>query len=345
MPSSKKAILSTAIVLFFVIAISAVITLPYLRSESEYYLDSEIREELAGNIDCIILGSSHTLTAFDTATIDDRLDCFSYNISGLQMTLDGRYYMLEKELARNPVDTVILELSYNAFTRIENEEYAHGDESTIARLDSFSERIGYLLRYVTLDDWLNLYSRQISSGLSHYASMVLGSLKNAQFVGEKGSCFYDPVDVSIAPEKVAEEYNSGSVNQFREENTEKVVKILRLCEDKGIKVIVVVTPVSDSFLWRLGNMDYFRTSLEDFCETRQLELYDFNLINSRYSLFQDDVSYKDQNHLSKPGAEAFTDLMCDILERVAAGEDVSDEFYDSYASLLKDSPYRQYLNN
>ena len=181
MPSSKKAILSAAVVLFLVVAISAVITMPYLHSEAEYYLDSEVREELAGSIDCIILGSSHTLTAFDTGTIDERLDCFSYNISGLQMTLDARYYLLEKEITRNPIDTVILELSYNAFTRIEDEEYAHGDESTIARLDSFPERMGYLFRYVSLDDWLNLYSRQISSGLSHYASMVLGSLKNAEF--------------------------------------------------------------------------------------------------------------------------------------------------------------------
>ena len=65
-------------------------------------------------------------------------------------------------------------------------------------------------------------------------------------------------------------------------------------------------------------------------------LYDFNLLKDRFSLFRDDVSFHDTEHMSRVGAEVFTAVFCDTLLAEQRGEDISSRFYASYAEMTED---------
>ena len=108
MHNSKQIVISTLSFILLFAVISTLIIVPYWNSETDYFQDSQLREDLAGQIDCLVIGASHALTAFDTNVLDERLGCFSYNLSGSMMTLDSKYYFLKKELERNPVETVLV---------------------------------------------------------------------------------------------------------------------------------------------------------------------------------------------------------------------------------------------
>jgi hypothetical protein len=346
MHNFKKVISSVVVTILLFTVVSWTIIAPYMNSEFSYFQDNKLRESIAGEIDVIAIGASHGLNAFDTGILDASLDCFSYNLSASMMTLDSKYYLLKKELDRNPVETVILELSFDTLARNESAEFAIGDEVTIARLDSFGERMNYMLRYMKIDDWLNLYSRQIVTGLARYLSMLHGSEMNSVDYGAKGYCAKNTADVTLSEEQVPRVFNSRSVvADYPEKNIAKLNSIVELCKEHDVRIIVTVVPLSDALIWENDGWDDFYHWTTLYCEENDCEFYDLNLIRNRYELFNDRESFSDADHLCSDGAEVFTKAFCDIINRVDAGEDISHLFYSSYAEMKQDSPYAVYLGN
>ena len=110
MHSFKKAMKSSMIFLILLTICTETIVYPYFHSETYHYQDGYVREELQGTLDFLICGASQAQRGISPMILDQKLGCNSYNIASPLMTLHSRYYMLEKELERNPVKTVIIEL-------------------------------------------------------------------------------------------------------------------------------------------------------------------------------------------------------------------------------------------
>lgn len=346
MQTSKKIFRSVAVVILTFIMLSVIVIEPYLNSETAYYQDNELRNMLEGKIDCIVLGSSHGLAAFDTNVLDDSLPCCSYNLSTVRMTLDNKYCILEKELQRNPAKTVILEISYDTLARSESEEFSEGDEIAVSRLETFSERVSYMLRSVQLDDWLNIYSRLFVKGLSYYMDLLQGNTGSAVDYQAKGFLFRDTVDVTMSEERARETYNYRQVTtDYPDENVKKFSALVELCKSYNSRVIVVVTPLSDAIIWRRDNWHSFHNWMLEYCSNNGCEFYDLNLLSNRYSLFSDSTSFYDDCHMSGPGAAECTKAFCEIINKVDAGEDISHLFYSSYEEMKQDSPYAVYLDD
>ena len=327
------------------ILISVAVIEPYLRSETGFFQDGNLRKSLAGKIDTIAIGASHAQLGINTALMDEKLQCFGYNLSGQMMTLSNRYHMLQKELERNPVDTVILELSFDTLTRNEKEEFAMGDDHTVVRMDSSGERISYMLRYMPVDDWLNLYSRTFVMGMVRYYNILKGDTASAVNYVQKGFLPKPAKDVSLVPSQVAAVRSNTRIDtDYRQENIEKFTAIINLCKEYDAQVIVVVVPLSHAKIWQYDGWDDFYNWARAYCREQQCDFYDFNLLTDRYDLLQDATSFEDEEHLSETGAYAFTESMCGILNRAEAGEDVASFFYDSYEEMKEDSLYMQYLS-
>ena len=64
-----------------------------------------------------------------------------------------------------------------------------------------------------------------------------------------------------------------------------------------------------------------------------LQYYDFNLIKTKEEKLPDSSAYSDKFHLGNKGAGTFTEMFADVLNKKAAGEDISDMFYTSYSEL------------
>lgn len=329
MRSSKKAIAVTAGLLAVLLVLSL-----FLSGQSVHVSTLEASGQV-GRSDLLIVGASQAECAFVPAVLDEELGCVSCNLAISAMTNDDKYLILEGELARNPVQTVVIEVSYNAMARSNKNDLADGNYAVYDQLSSARDRWDYLIHHTPFDNWLYVYAKDMVSGLRSMLSMP----ENTARVENRGYIAWEPRDYTLSPEDAARQYQSlvYSTGDYLDGTIEGLDQIVSLCKSYGARVIVAVVPISDGFLWRYQGMDQFRQWLKAFCEERQIECYDFNLHRQRYALFSDAVSYgSSEDHMSETGARAFSDL----LARTIDAPDRDAQFYESYEELLEDSPYR-----
>lgn len=344
MHNFKKFALSVLGVVIVFALLSAVLIAPFLHSEMAYYQDGNVRDELAGSIDTLIIGSSNSLCGMNPTILDRELSCNSYNLSSTLMSMGSRDFLLRKEIARNPVKTVIVDLSYETLTRNENAEYAQGDCVTLARLSSFGERINFMFHHVRMDDWLNMYSRLSISGMEWWLSVLTGHEMHNVEARAKGFYERSSNDIMISAEDVKQSYKQNLLNtEFNESSVNQFVSQIEFCKQQGAQVILAVMPKSDRNIWRFEGQDTFLQKAQKLAQAMDCSLFDLNLLRNRYDLWSDYDSYYDETHLSGEGAEVLTEVFCDIIKK-SKTEDVSQYFYKSYEEMKADSPYAKYLN-
>lgn len=333
MHSFKKALLSFLAILLCIIVFSTIIIAPFMHDQ-----DRKTRSDLAGNLDFLVIGASHAQFGFSPEVLDDELGVCSYNLSSILMPMSGRLEMLRKEISRNPVKTVVLEVSYDTLSIDNDKAFNEGDPQIIARLDTTSERMNYLTSYVTLDGWLNIYARMVVYGISQWKDIVL---RHSQSLTYKGFSPKQTNDVTLSEQAASTKRDRWAykVSDTRQDNLDMLRLIIELCQEHNIRTMVVVTPLADGFIWEHSNMDDFSTMLRDFCTDCDCEFYDLNLDKERYNTYSDDISFMDETHLSSIGATAMTARFCRIITEVAEGKDVSNRFYNSYEEMKQDSPY------
>ena len=318
--------------------VSAAFIVPWLHTPTDFH-DQALRGRLAGQIDTLIIGQSYAMNGIVPGQLDGKLGTHTYNLSGSLMPLDGQAYMLAKELARNPVRHVILEITPDTFTLDEHKTYGNGDAYIIARLDALPERLDYLIRCVEPSDWPSVYARMLLQSMRSAAYRLLGRMEridesNMGFNPEAGR------DMTLEPDWARAQHRSMSIfHAPREENIRAYEALIELCLDAGCEVTIVYTPVSHAKVWQLYDQDKFLSWARELAARYGVPLFDFNLLRDRYTLFSDATSFSDDSHLSAEGAGVFSGVMADVLLACRAGEDVSERFYDSYEEVIHDSVY------
>lgn len=300
--------------------------------------DRNARDDLAGSLDYLFVGASHGLRAFIPSVIDEELNCNSYNLSGALMTFNGREAILNEELQRNDIKTVVIEISFDAFVRTSDE--VEGNLYTVPRLAPASKRITYFIKNIDVFHYDLPYYYYFKDGMFALINNIrTNNLSNDQN-NNKGYEAIESNDITLSDNAVLETLNSYSIDTtFRQNNIASFDRMVDSCRDNNTKVIVVVTPISDSRIWEVDNWNDFYLTLKDFCEERNIEVYDFNLLKNRYELFNDSVSYYDDIHLSDEGAHVFSREFSIIMNMVNNHQDVSSLFYSSYSQMKADSPY------
>ena len=336
----KRFILYVLSVVLVVVLVSAAFIVPWLHTPTDSH-DQALRANLAGQIDTLIIGQSYAMNGIMPTKLDEKLGTVTYNLSGSLMPIHGQAYMMEKELARNPVKHVFIEITPDTFTTDELTTYGNGDSYIVARLDSLSEQLDYLVRCVQPSDWPNIYARFLLQSMRSAAYRLLG----------KGTMIDDSLmgfvplkaeDVSLDPDSAhAYHVTMGIFHDPIEINIQKYETLIQLCQQAGCDVTLFYTPVSHAKTWQLYDQDKFLPWAKALAEKYGVSLFDFNLLKSRYSLFTDETSFSDDSHLSAEGAEVFSGVMADIIARHRAGEDVSSLFYTDYSEVHADSIYRK----
>ena len=342
----KRILLSLGAVLIAFAVVSLAVIEPCLNNSREaYYCDSEVRGELAGTLDCLIIGSSEGLVAFDPAVIDEELSVHSYNLCGTLMTLGSTYYFLEKELERNPVKTVVLEFSPSTL-REREASYESGDIVTLRRLDSFGERWGFMLKHMDLEEWPYAYSVFFLNGLKYTKDSLLGH-EIPDFLNDptgeqvtKGAYFKPAMDITLSKEEAEKVYATKAMSvDYPAECIKEYEGIIDLCKSHGVKVAAVYVPVADSYNWKYANQDEFEAFAEAFFDRLGCDYYNMNLYKGRFELWNDRVSFNGEQHMSREGATSFSKAFSDVWKADASEKDTY--FFDDYSQMLQYSPYRQ----
>lgn len=330
MHNFKQALKTTLCFLLTIGIISFGLMELYFQTTNYYYQDGEIREELSGTIDCVISGASHGMRAFNTPVIDNSLNVHSYNLCSSRMTMKGRYDILKEEIERNPINTVIVEVSYDAMSRDRKEEGPEGDIYVLGRIKGVSKRLSFFFSSFYPSEYPRMYYDTLSRGYFGITCALNGQFKTTQTATIQGYYPYSDADLGV-PELTADLYDSAEFDtSVTDYNRDYLNKILDLCEKHGAKVILTTTPLSEYTIYRCSNLDDFYDYYCELAKERNIEYYDFNLLKNKNELFSDDTSFYDEAHLNNIGADTFTSILCETLLRADNGENVKESFYSSY---------------
>lgn len=331
MNNFRKIILHTLLLLLFVVMLLVGFMAPYFYGEKYYYQDYKVRKSLSGEIDTLIVGSSHALRSVKPTVLNKELNIKSYNLSSPLMSMYGRYVLLKKEVERNPIKTVYLELSYNALTLDRASLGFEGDLYVLGRLENIIERLKFSKKAFTSNEYTKVFSDTIQR--STYA---LSKFSNETIV-QYETYGYLPVETkaqSLTLEEKNTIFNTEKIDtDIKKENLEYFNKFIKLCKEKEIRIVLIVTPVTEKMILPYENNDELFSQYIDLAKKNNCEYYDFNLDKKRTELYSEELSYYDSTHMSDYGAETFSIRFSEIIKKVNEGKDVSDEFYESYDKL------------
>lgn len=331
MHNFKKIILHTALLIFFVIIILICSTLPYFWGESYYYQDYKVRTSLSGKLDTLVIGSSHALRSIKPTVLNEKLNTKAYNLSSPLMSMYGRYVMLEKEINRNPIKTVYLEISYNALTLDRKTLGLEGDLYVLGRFDNVFERINFFTNAFTPDEYRKVLSDIIVRSKNSFS--IHNTIEQYKTFGYLSM----PSNNQLLSDEVKEKVKNTKVldTKIKEESLNYFDKIIKLCKNNDIRVIFVVTPVTERMILEYSNLDDIFSQYIDLAKEYNCEYYDFNLDKHRKKLYSEESSFYDNTHMSDSGAEIFSNRLTEIIEDVDRGNNVSNYFFNSYTELKK----------
>lgn len=337
MRNFRKTLISTLAVLLCFAMLVGIAEWPYFTKEGYYYQDAKVRRQMAGSIDTIVSGASQGLRAIDPRTLDEVLGCSAYNLSSVLDTMKGRYQMLKYELDRNPVDTVILELSYDALTRSNGTTGYEGNLYHLGRMDNAWQYLSFFIMDVKPEDYVQTLYDTVNRGITIWKQMATGTLTRPVQYETHGFVPCAAATAQPEPEEYPALYHTKELDLDKnEEDLKWLTRTLELCRERNIRVILVTTPVSEGRLWEYDGYDTVRSWYRELSEAWDLSFYDFNLYRDKVSHYPEDTSFYDKGHMSLEGAEVFSRDLAEVLDRADRGEDTDGLFYDSYEEAIRE---------
>ena len=341
MRDSKKAILAIVIFLLCV----ALCSVPFVSASGHtdrllnYATLNRMESlEIPPDTDYLFCGSSQCAMSFIPDVIDPLLQVHSYNLSVQAMKWRGRYELLKHILPSYKIKTVVLEISYDSLTLADNLRLG-GDLLTHQYFKRYLG-IPYQLRNSILTQYFNRvqdeYNLAMKTGFENFfadlrhhervdsAVVVDGKKENrgyerypsrsvCLFSAEADSMFEtDAVETAILPE-----------------NAELLLDCIQLCQEYGVKVELVVVPVSEAFIWTHSGLDEYFSEIKRIAAENSIPYCDYNLLQNRTSVFSDIDSFYNTTHLCQYGADTFSRLYANCLPQ----DYEAASFFDSYASL------------
>jgi len=337
MHNFKKILISTSLFLTGCILMSVVLLGFYFNTCYQYYQDAGVREELAGTIDTLFVGSSRSFYGIDTEAIDKCLGGNSYSLSAPAISPTGKYTLVKKELQRNNIKKVVLGLEDDDLT-YDNERWkSEGEISLISRLSNPKERVNYFFKNVRVEDYPKFYSVWMNLGTKAVIKSVLSPESNGTEI--KTIHKKKPKDISLTDDEILNERASEPVEPEVEQCKDQLRELIKLCQSYNAEVVLIIMPNAESWLWRAANYEPLVNDFVEIANETNCKIYNFDLFINRDEYFNDSSSFYDKRHLSSEGADSFTKLYCEFFTEVNNGTDVSNMFYSSYDEAIKHMDY------
>lgn len=301
------------------------------------------------NIDILFVGSSHCYRSFIPEIFDEELGVNTFNVGTSSQYLDGSYMVIKEAARYNDIEHIYLELYYNiAFatykTRTEmTQTYIISDY-----LRPSLDKLRYLLDASAKDYYANsfiLARRNWSKFFDEeYVKNVLvkkgtDAYKNYEYTYVTGESEWYAGKGYVANNVIIKDWNYFSASGWGGINIDGVSEdwfksledIIAFCNKRDISLTLVSAPMPNFLLARVGNYDKYVELVQSVIEGTNVDYYDFNLCKEKY--FPNDSSlFKDADHLNCYGAEIFSYLLSDFINKEISEDEL---FYASYNEKLE----------
>ena len=248
MHNFKKALINTTSLLLSFAAIFLVVIFPCFDPDSQYN-DSATRDALSGRMDYIFSGASFTFQAVDTSIIDEELGVCSYNLASPAASWTGRYTLLKKEIERNELDTVVIDVSFDGLMRRASIDKATGEPTIFIKLGDLGESTKYLFDNISfLNNAVeNVISVFMRYGLKAWKDKITG---NTGILQKNKGFWPEPTnDVSLKEKKIIETSTNNLINFLSKWISNFLTSFIQgITELPIIGVYIVITILSTYFI-------------------------------------------------------------------------------------------------
>ncbi len=334
MRNFKKPLLALILIGIVTALLSVAMVLVYIKKSSQEF-DIPVRNKYAGQIDTLFVGMSELRQAVVPAVIDEKCGTFSYNLSGGWQNLYATIMLLDEELARNDVKTLVLELSSTVISLTPDTDYREGSTLVVPRLMSTQEKIDYIKNWTLKGNPIKNYLGFVQKE----GMRMVGVYDFNTTVQDKGFCPYYSVDAAISMKTAGETFEKEPSGRLTEENAQRIRQIAQMCKERDIKLICITPVMSPAYILTKSGWDDTKADIQNICNEIGVSFIDFNLIKNRFSIFDEHTSYGEYDHLSEEGAYAFTPLLAKVLDGARNDTEIAFDSYDSYIDMMKASPY------
>ena len=301
--------------------------------ESDWRYASFFTEEQA--VDVLLIGSSHMRHGVFPMELWRTRGIAAYNLAGNGCTIPSAYWVLVNALDYQVPEVVVMDVFDMWPGRIVSDRYGQVHE----QFDAFplsvhkAQMVLDLFRDPTLTDRSgnNLYEKRweffwnLGEYHSRWASLGKDDFAGERAIAEKSRVWKGAMPLSGVVERKEHKYKemgdgsgaaeAGEQPVYDEQSREYLEKIIDLCDDRGIRLILVNTGFDCSDEAKL-----FHDSVVDIAADKGVPYYDFT--KEDFIDFGTDLNSTGHNtHVNFSGAEKMSERVGDILAEAGSLQD------------------------
>lgn len=307
----KRFLKSFALFMIPIIAFAVIVESILRFSPNDYNYKSNYMSEHASEIECLILGNSHS--AWGIAPNYFPFKTFNLAFAGQPLIFDE--LLLEKYINKmTSLKYVILSTSYC----VPYYDFEHDENDVSTRIYPI-----YFDIYPDYDEWK--YHFEITAShpriiLSRLANMLSSTeLRCLEYGNYTEQCLSDTIQLSnLAALKHNDFYRRvcDSLPVIYEKNVGALKKMVNLCEEKAIHLFLVIPPHTVSYLNNLNPQMKNETLslLQDISQSSNVCVLNY----SNDIRFLDNRNFSDEDHLCQQGSEKFSKILNDTIQKFCA---------------------------
>jgi hypothetical protein len=276
------------------------------------------------DVDILFIGSSHVYRGFDPREFKKH-GYTTFNLGSTSQTPYNSYYLLREHLPTTNPKMVVLDLYWNMLVQ-------DGLESTIDIISNAELEGGVVEMGLVSKNGLALNSMLINAiKRLHVPLHRLEQQKSQVDVYVKGG-----FTQSLHPGNTMSEEELESLEpmefSFSDVQLAHLNKIIRMCKNRGIKLVFVVAPVTDYYKNKLVNYAEYTSAINAVADRHNVPLFDYNC---RKDLELHNLKeFYDEDHLTQAGVRKFNRI---FINDLLATKIIQSPSYkkDAYASRDK----------
>ncbi len=274
-----------------------------------------------GEVDLLVVGSSHAYATFDPSVISQVTGMESYILASHSQNTVQAYFNVKEALHYQHPDILILE----AFSLDNNNNWRYGEtpdrnwkkESNIDGMRFGLTKLEAVMEQYERDNW-GYALLPIARCHNNWEDVTTVGSNLAFYTGgiREFSPFH-PSETSMSAE-TAREYAQAAYNPsewvISETNALHFHKLAQLCREEGIVLYVVMAPMYDVYIQSI-NYDSWTGKVADLAESEGVFYLDCNRYYDKIGLTAQDFEdeYNSYHHLNGAGAEKVTQFVMEAL--------------------------------
>lgn len=313
------------------------------------------------NIDTLFLGSSHVFCGINTDILEEKWNEDVYLAATSVQKPDASYYLLKEAVKNHKIKRVFLDMYYHQYRDNPDERTAEQLKYIYCVSDYMNwswDKVEFIWNACPIESMLRAFIPAIRYGDNlldfDYIDRVVKSKNHDDYrnpvidITDKGyrggdingeytkigeGNFVTIIDTKEEPEIVIPPISDYSLKYLK--------KIIELCKENNIELVLFTTPMTDFIVNVLDNYDDFHNYVEKLAKDNKIEFLDFNLYNPNFGEFSDEM-HSDDHHLNAFGAYYFSELLSECISDYENGTKINNRFCETFEEKQKKENSRFY---